>query len=323
MKKIKLHHILLGLLFGGSLAVGAGKIVNGDISATAAIAFSKLASLTNTHILVGSAGGVATDVALSGDATLANTGALTIANLAVNNAKIAASTIDLTAKVTGVLPVANGGTSGATATAAFDALSPCSTQGDIAYYNGSHWVCLATDTDGKVLTTHGAGANPTYTTISSTVNAGVYSGTMVGVGGGWTNGTNTAYVDFSAASTSNTLTQTVSNNITCSADAGKTPAIDCTLPATGNYFVCAIGTATGNTGAALIRLVDGSAAVVNGGQEFNDAVAGQGGPFSLCGFYSAAGTSVTFKLQGAAPAGNSAVYQDSQRPITWSVAQFK
>ena len=33
-----------------------------------------------------------------------------IANLAVTNAKIAASTIDLTAKVTGVLPVANGGT---------------------------------------------------------------------------------------------------------------------------------------------------------------------------------------------------------------------
>ncbi len=40
-------------------------------------------ALTNTHIFVGNVGNVATDVALSGDATLANTGALTLANTAV------------------------------------------------------------------------------------------------------------------------------------------------------------------------------------------------------------------------------------------------
>ena len=37
--------------------------------------------LTSAHLLVGSGGGVATDVALSGDGTLANTGALTIASI--------------------------------------------------------------------------------------------------------------------------------------------------------------------------------------------------------------------------------------------------
>ncbi len=47
---------------------------------------------------------------LSGDATLVAGGALTIANLAVTNAKIANTTIDLTAKVTGLLPGTNGGT---------------------------------------------------------------------------------------------------------------------------------------------------------------------------------------------------------------------
>ena len=45
-------------------------------------------ALTNTHIFVGNAGNVATDVAMSGDATVANTGALTIANNAVTYAKM-------------------------------------------------------------------------------------------------------------------------------------------------------------------------------------------------------------------------------------------
>lgn len=55
--------------------------------------------------------------ALTGDVTASGPGsvAATIANLAVTNAKIANSTIDLTAKVTGVLPVANGGTNSSTA----------------------------------------------------------------------------------------------------------------------------------------------------------------------------------------------------------------
>lgn len=55
--------------------------------------------------------------ALTGDVTASGPGsvAATIANLAVTNAKIANSTIDLTAKVTGLLPVSNGGTGAATA----------------------------------------------------------------------------------------------------------------------------------------------------------------------------------------------------------------
>lgn len=46
-------------------------------------------TLTSAHILVGNGSNVATDVAVSGDVTLANTGAFTIANSAVTNAKIA------------------------------------------------------------------------------------------------------------------------------------------------------------------------------------------------------------------------------------------
>ena len=58
-------------------------IVNGDVSTSAAIAFSKLASLTEAHILVGSATGVATDVAMSGEASIIASGAVTLSNSAV------------------------------------------------------------------------------------------------------------------------------------------------------------------------------------------------------------------------------------------------
>jgi len=62
----------------GVTAISTGVIVNADISASAAIAFSKLAALTSAHILVGSAGNVATDVAVTGDITISNTGVTAI-----------------------------------------------------------------------------------------------------------------------------------------------------------------------------------------------------------------------------------------------------
>lgn len=71
--------------------VTPGSIVNADINAAAAIDFSKLASLTSGRILVGSAGNVPTAVAMSGDATIVASGALTIANSAITNAKVSAS----------------------------------------------------------------------------------------------------------------------------------------------------------------------------------------------------------------------------------------
>jgi len=73
----------------GALTIANGAITNAKVSASAAIAFSKLAALTSAHILVGNGSNVATDVAMSGDATLANTGAITIANGAVSKAKLA------------------------------------------------------------------------------------------------------------------------------------------------------------------------------------------------------------------------------------------
>jgi hypothetical protein len=127
----------------GQILVGDGTdiasvAVTGDVTlanngavtiADDAVTTAKLANITRGSILVGGASdaptvydaktdgqilvGDGTDiasVAVTGDVTLANNGAVTIADDAVTNAKIANATIDLAAKVTGVLPIAQGGT---------------------------------------------------------------------------------------------------------------------------------------------------------------------------------------------------------------------
>ena len=69
-------------------------------------------------------------------------GEIEVKNLGITNAKIANGTIDLTAKVTGALPIANGGTGQTAQTPAFDALAPTTTQGDMIYHNGTDNVRL-------------------------------------------------------------------------------------------------------------------------------------------------------------------------------------
>lgn len=64
-------------------------IVNGDINPSAAIALSKLATASDAQIIVHNSSGVPTAVTMSGDATISNTGAVTIANNAITTGKIA------------------------------------------------------------------------------------------------------------------------------------------------------------------------------------------------------------------------------------------
>lgn len=66
--------------------------------------------LASTQVFVGNGSNVAAGVALTGAIAITNTGVTSINNLYVTNAMIANTTIDLTAKVTGILPGANGGT---------------------------------------------------------------------------------------------------------------------------------------------------------------------------------------------------------------------
>ncbi len=66
----------------------SGSIANSDISASAAIAFSKLAALTSGNILVGNGSNVATSVAVTGDVTISNAGVTAIASGVIVDADI-------------------------------------------------------------------------------------------------------------------------------------------------------------------------------------------------------------------------------------------
>jgi hypothetical protein len=71
------------------LTIKSGVIVNAEINASAAIDFSKLASLTSGSILVGNGSNVPTAVAMSGDVAIVASGATTIQPAVVSNSKLA------------------------------------------------------------------------------------------------------------------------------------------------------------------------------------------------------------------------------------------
>lgn len=68
------------------------------------VASSSTSPLPNGQIFVGNASGVATAVAMSGDATIANTGALTIAANAITTAKILNANVTLAKLASGIAP---------------------------------------------------------------------------------------------------------------------------------------------------------------------------------------------------------------------------
>jgi hypothetical protein len=103
-------------------------IANTDISSTAAIDYSKLATLATGQMLVGNAN-VPTATTLSGDVTVGATGVMTVTDNSVDGTDIALGS---------------------------DA------QGDVMFYNGTDWTRLAAGTSGNILQTNGAGANPSW-----------------------------------------------------------------------------------------------------------------------------------------------------------------
>lgn len=117
---------------------------------------------------------------LTGDVTTSGAAA-TIANLAVTNAKIANTTIDLTAKVTGTLPVSNGGIGAATETA----------HGVLLGQGTSAVTATAVGASNTVL--HGnSAADPTYSAVSLTADI---TGTLAISHGGTGQTTQTAAFD--------------------------------------------------------------------------------------------------------------------------------
>lgn len=94
---------------------------------------------------------------ISGSASGTNTGDVTLSGtpdyITISGQTITRGLIDLATDVTGALPIANGGTGQVTQTAAFDALSPTTTKGDLIVSDGTDNVRLAVGaTNGHVLT---------------------------------------------------------------------------------------------------------------------------------------------------------------------------
>lgn len=93
---------------------------------------------------------------------------------------------------------ANGAIKSQSATQVFDTLF-CSARGSVIYRGASSWVCLAPGSSGNVLTTGGAGADPSWTAVGGTgtvTSVGVASsGSSITVSGSPITGAGTINVD--------------------------------------------------------------------------------------------------------------------------------
>jgi hypothetical protein len=141
------------LTFGGTKLLLSGAVVNADINAAAAIAYSKLSlagSIQNSDL----AGSIAysklvlTGAIVSGDLA-GNIARSKLASGSANQVVINDGTGNLSSEAN--LAITRGGTGQATASAAFDALAPTTTKGDIIVRNSSTNTNQPIGTDGQVL----------------------------------------------------------------------------------------------------------------------------------------------------------------------------
>jgi hypothetical protein len=144
-------------------------ITNGKVSATAAIALSKLAPGTSGQIIVANASGVPTYVALSGDATISDTGVLTIGGnrvtLGDDTTGAYVATIDGTSNQI-TASVSASGTGGETATVKLT--GSASVAGNVVYNittaSVANSASISAASSGRFLETDSASAGTLYVT---------------------------------------------------------------------------------------------------------------------------------------------------------------
>lgn len=192
---------------GITITEGAGSITitNAAPDQTVALTGAGTTSITGTYPnftvtsndqytgTVTSVGGTGTVNGISLSGTVTSSGSLTLGGTL--------SGVSLSTQVTGTLPIANGGTGQTTQTAAFDALAPTTTKGDLIVNDGSDNVRLAVGTNAYVLTADS-------TTASGVKWAAVAAGTTVADD---TTTNATYYPTFSTATSGTFSTATVSS----------------------------------------------------------------------------------------------------------------
>lgn len=152
----------------GSLSISDNSVTDAKIQAGAAIQFSKMESVDSAKIIVGNSSNVPTAVSMSGDATISNTGAVTVSN-AATAATVGDNAITLAKLEDG-------------------------TQGDVLYYGASGAPArLAAGTSGQYLKTQGAAADPVW--------ADVVAGTVNKYSTGWVQTVNSTTVEDGATLT--------------------------------------------------------------------------------------------------------------------------
>lgn len=128
------------------------------------------AVLTNTHIFVGNASNVPADVALSGDATLANTGALTLVTVNGNVGSFANATVTVNAK--GLITAASTGSAITALTGDITATGPGSVAATLATVNGNvgSFTNASITINAKGLITAASSGTAPVTSVSGTAN---------------------------------------------------------------------------------------------------------------------------------------------------------
>lgn len=216
--------------------IQAGVIVNSMVSASAAIAYSKL-NLTGSIV----------NADVSGSAAIAYS-KLNLTGSIVN-ADIANGTIDLTAKVSGALPIANGGTGQTTKTPAFHALSPTTTKGDLIAFDGTTDVRVGVGGNGTVLTAD-SGQSSGLTWTSPLTNPMTTLGDII-----YENASPApARLAGNTSTTKNFLTQTGNGTISAAPVWGTIAAADYPVASGTTRGAYLAGSAPGSNGSAAIAV---------------------------------------------------------------------
>jgi hypothetical protein len=162
--------------------LGALSIVNANIDASAAIAYSKLASLTSGNIVIGSSVGVATSTPVTGDITISNTGVTAIATGVIVNADINASAAIADTKLDTIATAGKVSNSATTATNANTASAIVARDASGNFTAGTITAALTGTASGN-LVSGGALGTPSSGTLTSCTDLPISTG-VSGLGTG-------------------------------------------------------------------------------------------------------------------------------------------